>query len=217
MNNSVVLLICLLIMLGTNIPDIVEKGVVQWMKGVWASWGPLEPGPMETCIQKTCQVFPTHVKVRAIVSVPVPMLWSCHHPVINWHPSCIISLVGQLWIYLYVYFWSQSMQDLISVTRDQTHAPCSGSMESYPLDHQRSPKAVTFWAMPPSSALRMSSDLPNESEILLPYYRNGCGLLRFKSIQYTSISGSGDHFYHGLIVTFRSTRCEGKCVEKFGV
>lgn len=37
MNNSVMVLICLLIMLGTDIPDIVGKGRVQWMKGGWAS------------------------------------------------------------------------------------------------------------------------------------------------------------------------------------
>ena len=31
------------------------------------------------------------------------------------------------------------MQDLSSPTRDQTHAPCIGSTESQPLDHQGSP------------------------------------------------------------------------------
>ena len=31
-----------------------------------------------------------------------------------------------------------SMQDLSSLTRDQTHAPCSGSAKSSPLDHQGS-------------------------------------------------------------------------------
>ena len=51
--------------------------------------------PWRFCIQKKHQVFSTHVKVRAIVSVPVPMLWSCHRLVINRHPSCILSLVGQ--------------------------------------------------------------------------------------------------------------------------
>ena len=30
------------------------------------------------------------------------------------------------------------MQDLSSPTRDQTHAPCSGSAESQVLDHQKS-------------------------------------------------------------------------------
>ena len=32
-----------------------------------------------------------------------------------------------------------SMQDLSSLTRNQTHFPCSGSMESELLDHQGSP------------------------------------------------------------------------------
>ena len=32
------------------------------------------------------------------------------------------------------------MWDLSSPTRDQTPAPCSGKVESYPLDHQGSPK-----------------------------------------------------------------------------
>ena len=32
------------------------------------------------------------------------------------------------------------MQDLSSQTRDWTHAPCSGSAESYPLDHQGNPQ-----------------------------------------------------------------------------
>ena len=31
------------------------------------------------------------------------------------------------------------MQDLSSLTRDQTQAPCIGSVESQPLDHQGSP------------------------------------------------------------------------------
>ena len=31
------------------------------------------------------------------------------------------------------------MWDLSSPTRGQTHAPCTGSMESQPLDHQGSP------------------------------------------------------------------------------
>ena len=31
-----------------------------------------------------------------------------------------------------------------SLTRDQTQAPCIGSAESYPLDHQGSPKTDAF-------------------------------------------------------------------------
>ena len=42
------------------------------------------------------------------------------------------------------------MWDLSSLTRDQTYAPCSGSMESSPLNHQGSPRkrnlrAYSFW------------------------------------------------------------------------
>ena len=33
----------------------------------------------------------------------------------------------------------QGMQDLSSLTRDQTCAPCSGSVESQPLNHQGNP------------------------------------------------------------------------------
>ena len=36
------------------------------------------------------------------------------------------------------FFGHASICDLSSLTRNQTHAPCIGSMESYPLDHQRS-------------------------------------------------------------------------------
>ena len=35
-------------------------------------------------------------------------------------------------------FWLCGMQDLSSLTRDQTHTPCSGNWESQPLDHQES-------------------------------------------------------------------------------
>ena len=38
----------------------------------------------------------------------------------------------------------RGMQDLSSLTRDQTHAPCSGSVESQPLDHQGNPKASVW-------------------------------------------------------------------------
>ena len=36
------------------------------------------------------------------------------------------------------------MQDLNSPTRDQTYAPCSGSMKSLPLDHQESQTYILF-------------------------------------------------------------------------
>ena len=36
------------------------------------------------------------------------------------------------------------MQDLSSPTRDGTHAPCSGSVESYLLDHKGAPVCLPF-------------------------------------------------------------------------
>ena len=39
------------------------------------------------------------------------------------------------------------MQDLNSPTRDQTYAPCSGSIKSWPLDHQESLR-LTFFLSP---------------------------------------------------------------------
>ena len=36
------------------------------------------------------------------------------------------------------------MWDLSALTRDRTHAPCSGSTESQLLDHQGSPGMKTF-------------------------------------------------------------------------
>ena len=43
-------------------------------------------------------------------------------------------------IYLFLFFGH--MWDLSSLTRDQTHAPCSGSTESKQLDHQGSPTSI---------------------------------------------------------------------------
>ena len=39
----------------------------------------------------------------------------------------------------FFFFFGCSMQDLSSLTRDQTHVPCSGSIESELPDHQGSP------------------------------------------------------------------------------
>ena len=41
-----------------------------------------------------------------------------------------------------VYFWVHGMWDLSSLMRDRTLAPCSGSMESSPLDLQGSPRVA---------------------------------------------------------------------------
>ena len=37
------------------------------------------------------------------------------------------------------------MRDLSSLTRDRTRAPCSGSVESQPLDLQGSPSSFNFY------------------------------------------------------------------------
>ena len=37
-----------------------------------------------------------------------------------------------------------SMQDLSSLIKDQTHAPCRGRTEFKPLDHQGSPEPFIF-------------------------------------------------------------------------
>ena len=39
----------------------------------------------------------------------------------------------------FFFFWPRGTQDLSSLTRDGTYTPCSGSMESQPLDYQGSP------------------------------------------------------------------------------
>ena len=58
---------------------------------------------------------------------------------------CFFFLTIRHWI-LFYFIWpcQHSMWDLSSPTRDRTRAPCSGSAESWPLDHQGSPH-VLFW------------------------------------------------------------------------
>ena len=61
------------------------------------------------------------------------------------HVSRIKSIVVQLCFkfldcYLFIYLAApHSMQDPSSLTRDQTRFPCSGSVESQPLEHQGIP------------------------------------------------------------------------------
>ena len=43
------------------------------------------------------------------------------------------------------FFWLRGMRDLSSLTRDQTHTPCSGSAESYPVECQGSPTSLFYW------------------------------------------------------------------------
>ena len=45
-------------------------------------------------------------------------------------------------IYLFLFFGH--MWDLSSLTRDQTHGPYSGSMESKQLDHQGGPTSTLY-------------------------------------------------------------------------
>ena len=47
---------------------------------------------------------------------------------VDLHSHCFV----YLFIYLFIYFFAApfGMQDLSSPTKDQTHAPCIGSMES---------------------------------------------------------------------------------------
>ena len=47
--------------------------------------------------------------------------------------------------------------DLSSPTRGQTYAPCSGSLESQPLDHQGSPLGGHFRAWIPAPDLSLHS------------------------------------------------------------
>ena len=63
--------------------------------------------------------------------------------------SILISCVSVRWFFIardrkpnsvyFILFFCHSTRDLHSPTWDGTHAPCSGSIESLPLDHQGSP------------------------------------------------------------------------------
>ena len=52
--------------------------------------------------------------------------------------SVSYNIASVLWLYVLV-FQPWGMQDLNSLTRDQTHSPCMGRVKSYPLDCQESP------------------------------------------------------------------------------
>ena len=65
-----------------------------------------------------------------------------------------------------------AMRDLSSPTRDQTHAPCSGSAESQPLDGQGSPRDSASLLRNPlnsfdPSKLPSRRGLPNGSSALI--------------------------------------------------
>jgi len=62
------------------------------------------------------------------------------------YPSVNTTLSRSLWLHGDLFFFflatTDSTWDLSSLTRTQIHTPCSGSMESYPLDRQVSPFGV---------------------------------------------------------------------------
>ena len=60
--------------------------------------------------------------------------WGNHHG-----KQCGRSSVLFLGLFFFFCFWLQSMWDLSSLTRDQTHILCTESLESQPLDCQGSP------------------------------------------------------------------------------
>ena len=65
------------------------------------------------------------------------------------HGSVLASLVVAHWL-------NHGMWDLSSPTRDQTWAPCTGSLECYPLDH---------WEVPQHWNLHLSDSKADESLI----------------------------------------------------
>ena len=54
---------------------------------------------------------------------------------------------AQIYTYIYIYILGPhcGMQDPSSPTREWTHSPCSGSMDSQPLDFQGSPWLLWYW------------------------------------------------------------------------
>ena len=57
---------------------------------------------------------------------------------------CAFFLVDSLLNIIFFLAEQHGMWDLNSPTRDRTHAPCSASTESYPLDRQGSPPKIIF-------------------------------------------------------------------------
>ena len=55
-------------------------------------------------------------------------------------PSVSMNLTGFLFVFN---SWQSVCRDVSSLVRDETPAPCSGRMESYPEDHKGSPMNVT--------------------------------------------------------------------------
>ena len=81
----------------------------------------------------------------------------CTNTVFTHLPFCSLFLFVVVWLWLYLSqqffnlllkknFWLCCVACGISyLTRDWTHAPCSGSTESYPLDHQGSSCLSALW------------------------------------------------------------------------
>ena len=76
---------------------------------------------------------------RILYSVPL-MNMSIHLSI----PHCLDPYGSMVTFFFFFFFLAttDSTWDLSSLTRTQIHTPCSGSMESYPLDRQVSPFGV---------------------------------------------------------------------------
>ena len=68
----------------------------------------------------------------------------------------------------FFFFLPHNMQDIIYLTRDQTHAPC---MESQPLDHQGSKHSIFF---------KVSFEISPQLMSNCPFYK-GCSLPKEES------------------------------------
>ena len=81
-----------------------------------------------------------------------------------------------LLFYLFI-FWLCSMQDLSSWTRDRTHVPCSGSMESYPLHCQGIPTVIILNKL---LSLRLIKNKKNEILYFIFTFPSALSLCRAK-------------------------------------
>ena len=92
---------------------------------------------------------------------------------------------------LFIYFWLHLITYGTSLTRDWTHAPCGGSVESWPLDHQRIPMCLVTQSCPklcdPMDCSPRGSSVHGDS--LDKNYRVGCHALQ--GIFLTQVSNPG--------------------------
>ena len=95
----------------------------------------------------------------------VPLLKKKQSPIFVWVYFFLNCILIPYWpaIYLFNFYFLVmlcSTQDLSSLTRDQTSAPCNGSAESYPLDCQGSPwPDLNVSSVDSSDSLRCQSDI----------------------------------------------------------